>query len=425
MPSATGRMFRGLASHAVFELFFRPNNLHQTIRERLLVEPYAKLALGAVCYHLLTEGADNRVFFEGGSTTALAACAMFHQWASDGKKLERSIDFVTNNALLLLPAGCIDGVKPRMVYANRHLNQKYAEWFPVSDEEIRKAIEEHEQCQTGRTNEVPHKARVRKAWTRLLRDAWCYDCLFLTASRFHLFFGPFVGSLDNAFFKNAYYTAPRLIVLLDASKVIDNGQLEKEWCEQKCYQVFDQREREFTEMSLEWVLGSQPNKALVDEKLRAAERNPCVRLGLQEAEVCVEDGRTIQIRRPDCWAEAVHVALRSHGDVRIYLSGTSRLHAGRREFETWLKERIDEANQGFVRSQIPVRIRMHFWKPVSVAVNSAHNSLSLAAGGELNDPNAVTVPVWECRYELIDEKLPERSANVRQYGDQPIRHREV
>jgi hypothetical protein len=144
-------------------------------------------------------------------------------WANH-TSLGQQVRFETTNSKVADWRPSSEDVLVRGIYGG-HLNAEFGGFFSMSEEQIDKAI-------LNRSDHDSHAA-VNKAWEEMLKRAWNYDRLLMTAPRFNFFAGPFVASKQNGLLKCTYLTAgKRIALLLDGSKILKNCEIVNEWSDE-------------------------------------------------------------------------------------------------------------------------------------------------------------------------------------------------
>jgi hypothetical protein len=366
----------------------------EKILQRLQENPFAKSALGSVVDALLRNQPHETVFVESGSTPKLAMTSADRYWANSNP-LPRTVKIETNNSKIADWKPRSSEIRVRGIFGG-HLNAEFGGFFPVSEEQIDKAMHDG--------NDHDSQAAVDSAWNEMVQQARNYDRLFMTASRFNFYAGPFVSSKDNALLKLAYHSAGRrFAILLDGSKLLANADVVKEWFDDSSVQVFDHgepKERGFIKQLLGLSPGEQPD--VWEAKRAAARRNPGVQLRtLPEPRFIPKGARGhVHIARVSSWENCVMKTLKATnageeaGDVSVYVSEPDAPDE-RANFERRLHAMVEEANGSFRGNGE----RVHIAKPEmhAVVVNPRSESILLPPDGK-----GVPVRIWECRYQLID-----------------------
>lgn len=378
----------------------------------------SKYALGLIFDLLLKRDHHQTVFIESGSTPKLALSAADRYWAN-GHPLGKRVVVETNNSKIADWMPGSSNVLVHLIYGS-YLNPEFGGFFPMSEEQIDIAIQ----------NEMDNDshAAVDRAWEEMLNRAFHYDRLFMTASRFNFLAGPFVGSKQNALLKSAFLTSgKRTAILLDGSKLVQNGMIVKEWIDRRNVQVFDDANRENELRFLKQVFGLKQAEKLPTElpgipdelpkdleavwtaKTAAADRNPCYKLRLRERYIIPNgSGNSIRVDPIHSWERCVERTLQMQGELCIYVSEPYAAGTGP-DFEQYLHDMIEEANGCF----------MHGRKRVQVSVSEMHTAMVnlrskaiLLPGGSVGAP----VRIWECRYCLVDDGPDDRRKKAENVG---------
>lgn len=339
-----------------------PNDEGGCVLNRLDNETAEKLALGFPCLELVKPPVK-KVFLESGSTPALAALGMAGLLPTfdDGGK---GPELFTNNMLAHLVLQRAWRPLPRALYGDRILDLKYAGYFPIAKQEL-------EQAANGDKQKKRHAETI---YTEMVNEAKDYDVLLMTASKFHLVHGMFVGSPHNAFLKSAFVQGGQnLYVLLDYTKLLlDDAQVEKEYLQPRCIRVFDR---------------DSPAK----------DKNPCRRLGFHEAR---------DRRWPSSWLEAVRLILAEGGSVRIYVAGPSSgsdALAGNNQ----LKQVIEESETALRAENVYVQVHDGpHGQPFEVPVDGSNFSI-------LPPSHVAGNGVRQIRLRFLEYGLNDRSATGR------------
>jgi len=343
------------------------------VLDRMRKQPYAKAALGSVLLQAVRQRAM-KPFVESGSTLALALLALSELYRQgEGALASRRVK--TNNLLVQMALYSLTEASPLVLYGDMYFNRKYGGYFPVAEDVICRATAGDAECAD----------EVWNAWARLRQDVRMFDLLFMTASRFSLFCGPFVGSPDNALLKSAFYTGQRVFCLIDGTKIVPNNRLPFEWARPECIPVFAQAFGGFNIRQLSAIYGKNRGGRFADLLDSAAKRNPCVRLGYTDVKVPMAHAAR-------SWAECVETVLsRTDGELAVFVSEPDTEHGG--VFERFLRDAVREGSECFARFGCKVRIEPP--ERSLVKVNPKTCSL-LPAGAEAG----WAVPVWRCRYVL-------------------------
>jgi hypothetical protein len=380
--------------------FFRGGILAGDAVQRMHEETLAKLAFADVLRRCLSEAQRESIFVESGSTTALAFLAMA-EWcrANSSAGVRRRWKVRTNNAFVQHALCNLQGVSVRLLYGNSVLDPKYGGFYPVSAKTIAKAREG--KAQEGKAREGQTRARVlvREAWERMLADAARFRQLVMTASRFHLYCGAFVGgSPDNALLKAAFFTGAgagsgsaagsRVAILLDGSKLLLNRDLPAEWGN-GCIQIITPPLEHRYARLLTRLLGDQARKAAWD----SWDLNPVVGCGLHRARFRSRTGEFMEVEAPSSWAECVkNIIERRGGEVSLYVAEPQAVRHDA-PFRDVLAEAVREANRCFGNSDgAEGRVRICEPEESSVRVDPQQGVI-------VDDSrDGVNVAIWKCRY---------------------------
>jgi hypothetical protein len=357
-------------------------DMHDMIKGRLATQTMPKLALGHPLRNQLAEMRGGHVFFECGSTIALAVLAARKWWIEHGENYSQ-FEISTNSSLVQNALYRMQGIEPRLQYGDKWLNQeKYAGNFPIQQKTVRAAMEGDKQS----------LKLVRDAWREhLITDPWRFDRLFMTASKFHFFCGPFVGSLDNALLKLAYYScAVRTDILIDGSKLLEDEDLEQEWQKEHCVQVFFPHSEAVRSQWLRHVLceSGERRESLLQQMDRASQRNPHMMIKLpSELITNPRTGETELVDVPDSWGDSLQKVLaRPGGEVNVFVVEPEDCSG--RDFETRIRRLAARGTKCFS----DLRKRVSIDEPRCEVVRLDRRRRQLSDQGDL------TLRVWKCTY---------------------------